>query len=55
MGLMGVRHADHWVGNYDQKATRLIACCDPEVGGTMTLRRRERLSKLETRVMRSVA
>ncbi|KFY04759.1 hypothetical protein O988_00524, partial [Pseudogymnoascus sp. VKM F-3808] len=40
------------LSDYEQKLNRLIARGDPESGGVMTARRRERLAKLETRVLR---
>ncbi|KFY24431.1 hypothetical protein V493_05240 [Pseudogymnoascus sp. VKM F-4281 (FW-2241)] len=40
------------LNDYEQKLNRLIARGDPESGGVMTARRRERLARLETRVLR---
>ncbi|OBT82102.1 hypothetical protein VE02_09037 [Pseudogymnoascus sp. 03VT05] len=40
------------LSDYEQKLNRLIARGDPESGGIMTARRRERLARLETRVLR---
>ncbi|KFZ10639.1 hypothetical protein V501_05093 [Pseudogymnoascus sp. VKM F-4519 (FW-2642)] len=42
------------LSDYEQKLNRLIARGDPESGGIMTARRRERLARLETRVLRLV-
>ncbi|KFY56830.1 hypothetical protein V496_06621, partial [Pseudogymnoascus sp. VKM F-4515 (FW-2607)] len=40
------------LSDYEQKLNRLIARGDAESGGIMTARRRERLARLETRVLR---
>ncbi|KFY41657.1 hypothetical protein V494_02855, partial [Pseudogymnoascus sp. VKM F-4513 (FW-928)] len=40
------------LSDYEQKLNRLIARGGPECGGIMTARRRERLARLETRVLR---